>query len=68
MGVMPGNPKECLDHARNCWMLAAAATQPEIRHHFTDLAQRWAQLAMDLEATQKLLAEFGDERLPKKAS
>jgi hypothetical protein len=60
---MPGDPKECRDHAQRCWALAAQAAQPELKHHFTDLAQRWARLAADLEATEDLLTEFGDDRL-----
>jgi hypothetical protein len=57
---MPGDPKECRQHAKNCWALAAEATSPEIKYHLTDLAQRWAAIATDLEFTQKLLDELGD--------
>jgi hypothetical protein len=64
---MPGDPKDCRQHAKNCWVLATEAKTPELKHHFTDLAQRWAELATDLETTQRLLAEFGDERLKSKA-
>lgn len=57
---MPGDPKECMEHATNCLRLAAEARSAEQRQHFEELAQRWLALARDLEFTQTLLATWGD--------
>jgi hypothetical protein len=62
---MPGNPKECLDHAKACMRLASEARRPSDRQHFEELAQRWQALARDLEVTQRLLATWGDDAKPK---
>jgi hypothetical protein len=59
---MPGDPSECRMHAQRCWALAAEASTSEIKTHFTDLAQRWAGLAADLEATERLLALWVEEQ------
>ena len=64
---MPGDPKECREHAKNCWALAAAASQPDLKSHFTDMAQRWARLAADLEKMDELLHEWGVKLPDKKA-
>jgi hypothetical protein len=64
---MPGDPKECREHAKNCWALAAAASQPDLKSHFTDMAQRWARLASDLEKMDELLHEWGVKLPDKKA-
>ena len=54
---MPGNPHECWKHAKNCLQLAEGARTPEAKAHFEGLAQKWMELATDLEITQRLLAE-----------
>ena len=59
---MPGDPKECLDHAKACLRLAAEARRPSDKKHFEELAERWQALARDLEFTQVLLATWGDEK------
>ena len=46
---MPGDPKECRKHARNCLRLAEAATNAEITRTFVDLAHSWTRLALDME-------------------
>ena len=51
---MPGNPEECRAHARRCWALAAEVTNPVVKKSLTDLAQRWAKVAADLEVTRQL--------------
>ena len=61
---MPGDPEECRAHAKRCWALAAETKNPDLRDSLTDLAQRWARLAIDLEKTLQLLEEWsepGDE-------
>ena len=55
---MPGDPKECREHARRCWALAGEAKNPEIKNSLIEIAQRWTVLASDLEATHKLLKAF----------
>lgn len=57
---MPGNPKECLDHAEACLKLASEARRPVDKQHFEELAERWKALARDLVFTQALLASWGD--------
>ena len=57
---MPGDPKECRDHAAQCFMLAAEAPTQVGKERFENLGQRWLALAADLEAAQALLKEWGD--------
>ena len=49
--IMPGDPKECRDHALRCLELAKMASSPQVRANFLDLANTWSRLAADLEAT-----------------
>jgi hypothetical protein len=46
---MPGDPKECREHAKNCLRLAEMATSEQARETFHDLAKTWLKLAFDLE-------------------
>ena len=55
---MPGDPKECREHAKNCLRMAKEA-QTE-RETFEQLAQRWLALAADLEAAAALINEWGN--------
>lgn len=67
---MPGNPKECLDHAKACLRLASEARLPSDKQHFEELAERWLTMAKDLVATQALLATWAKEDIeepPKEA-
>jgi hypothetical protein len=54
---MPGEPNECREHAKRCFVLAATAKDPVLRESLIDLEQRWMAIATDLEATQALLAQ-----------
>ena len=54
-GCMPGDPKECREHAANCYVLAAQATSPSGKKAFTDLAEHWERLAAELESAQTFL-------------
>jgi hypothetical protein len=56
---MPGNPRECREHAKNCLRLAEEATLPETKAKFRALAQRWLDIAADLEATVELFRDAG---------
>ena len=63
---MPGDPNECREHAKRCWALASETKNPELRDSLTDLAQRWARLATDLEVTLKLLEQWAPDREEKR--
>jgi hypothetical protein len=51
---MPGDPKECRQHAENCLRLAKEATTEEARKTFAELANKWMMLAGDLKRAQAL--------------
>jgi len=55
---MPGDPKECRQHALNCVHLAKYASTAELRDHFAKLARTWITLADELEQSEALLAEI----------
>jgi hypothetical protein len=61
---MPGDPNECRRHAKRCWALAVEAKNPVIKESLVDLAQRWAALATDLEATKRLLDSWESPDFP----
>ena len=63
---MPGNPEEYRAHARRCWALAAEVTNPVRKKRLTDLAQRWAKVAADLEVTRQILDEQRGAETPKR--
>jgi hypothetical protein len=56
---MPGDPKACREHAKRCWALASEITNPVLKESLIDTAQRWARLAVDLEAIHSLLEQTG---------
>jgi len=58
---MPGDPKECREHAKHCWALASQVTNPALKESLVETAQRWSRLATDLEAMHILLAEWRRE-------
>jgi len=58
---MPGDPKECREHAKRCWALASEVTNPALKESLVESAQRWSRLATDLEATHILLEEWRQE-------
>ena len=53
---MPGDPKECRLHARNCRKLATTARTAESADTFLSLAQDWDSLAAELESARIFLA------------
>jgi hypothetical protein len=57
---MPGDPKECREHAKRCLKIAQEATNPALRSSLEEIAQQWLRLAADLEATKPLLEAWGD--------
>jgi len=57
---MPGDPKECREHAKRCLKIAQEATNQALRASLEEIAQQWLRLAADLEATKPLLEALGD--------
>ncbi len=55
---MPGDPKECREHARNCARLAVTSPFPDVRENFAKLADTWLRLASELEISQALLDAY----------
>jgi hypothetical protein len=55
---MPGDPKECREHARACAEMAARASTPKQREVLKDLERTWLSLAADLERNQALLDAY----------
>jgi hypothetical protein len=56
---MPGNPRECREHAANCRDLAQSASGPA-RETFLNLAATWEGLASELESAQMFLQAMHD--------
>jgi hypothetical protein len=62
---MPGDPKECRQHALSCMLLAKEATTSQSRQTLQNLSQSWTRLAAELEDAQALLnALNGMENVP----
>jgi hypothetical protein len=62
---MPGDPKECRQHAFRCLNLAKSASTPQAKQKFLQLADHWTMLARDLEELKAILeadAKAGDCR------
>jgi hypothetical protein len=61
---MPGDPKECRQHALACVRLAQTSASPQAREQFANLARTWIRLADDSEQTEAFLATLDDETEP----
>ena len=59
---MPGDPKECREHAKRCLEMASETKHLPLKDSLIDIANHWMRLATELEATKRLLAEWGDPR------
>jgi hypothetical protein len=57
---MPGDPRECREHAANCRHLAENATVSSAREAFVSLADTWERLASELVSAQMFLQVMGD--------
>jgi hypothetical protein len=57
---LSGNIRECLQHAEDCALKAAAQTDPKVKQDFLDLEQRWLSLARSYEFTERI-SDFSDE-------
>jgi hypothetical protein len=58
--IMPGDPKECRQHARRCAELAAIATTPDAREQFLSLEKSWMKLAADLDHAKAFIAALNE--------
>ena len=67
---MPGDPKECRQHAERCAELARVASTPEARDKFLPLQMTWIRLAMKLDRARTLIkaAQELKEEKPIKAA
>ena len=52
---MPGDPKECREHASRCAELATTAGTPELKAPLVELSRSWVKLAIELENAHALL-------------
>jgi hypothetical protein len=59
---MPGDPNECRERAKRCLEIASQTTHLQLKDSLTDIAHQWIRLATELEATRRLLDEWGDPR------
>jgi hypothetical protein len=62
--VVPGDPKECRQHALHCVLLAKEASSEESKKTFLNLAQHWNKLAVELEHAEVLIKALKVEREP----
>jgi hypothetical protein len=58
---MPGDPRECRQHALTCVQLLKTAASPQSRDSFAKLARTWIRLAEDLERSQAFLAAVNED-------
>ena len=61
---MPGDPKECRQHALNCVRLAQTSSTPQAIEEFASLANTWLRLAADLEQARAFLDPMDDANEP----
>ena len=52
---MPGDPKECRQHATRCAELAHTARTPELKLTLIELSKTWLKLAIELERAHAML-------------
>jgi len=52
---VPGDPKECREHASRCAELAHTAKSPDLKMTLINLSKNWLKLAIELERTNALL-------------
>jgi hypothetical protein len=58
---MPGDPKECREHAKRCLRLAAESPSALAKATFEDLAKTWMRLATGLEHAKALVDHWNNE-------
>jgi hypothetical protein len=57
---MPGDPRECREHAKHCFDLAKATANPVLQDSLNDIGHHWMRLATELEATMRLLKDLDE--------
>ena len=57
---MPGDPKECRLHARNCRRFAMTASSADAADKFQKLAETWDLLAAELDSARIFLDTMND--------
>ena len=62
---MPGDPKECREHAKCCLELAQSAPSLIAKLRYEGLAHTWLRLASDLEQANALVEQWGDPKFRK---
>jgi hypothetical protein len=63
---MPGDPKECREHALTCVRLAQTSASPQAREQFANLARTWIRLADELERTLAFMDALDEETEPQR--
>jgi hypothetical protein len=63
---MPGDPKECREHALTCVRLAKTSASPQAREQFANLARTWIRLADELERTLAFIDALDEETEPQR--
>jgi hypothetical protein len=58
---MPGDPKECREHAKRCLQMAAESPSQLAKARFEELAKTWMRLATDLEQAKALVDHWNNE-------
>src|SRR5262249_10177459 len=58
--IMPGDPKECKEHAMNCTLLAKQASTEESKQTFLNLSKSWTTLANELEDAETFLKAISE--------
>jgi hypothetical protein len=61
---MPGDPRECRQHALSCVRLAQTSASPQASEQFANLARTWIRLADDLGRSQGFLNALDEETEP----
>lgn len=59
---MPGDPKECREHAANCVEMANSSKSENDARRLIELAATWDKLAADLERAQAIIEEHKNAR------
>ena len=57
--VVPGDPKECREHALRCAELATTAQTERLKMLFLNLSKSWERLALNLEHSLGIVDEVG---------
>ena len=61
---MPGDPRECRQHALTCVQLVQTAATQQARENFAKLARTWIRLAGELEQSHAFLAGVKEDEEP----